>query len=681
MRVLELENATLRDPTGIEPDLHVVSPKLERGRIQVFDEKTGLVRWMPHAEIREKVGNGRLNTIRDGALPRSSLLQRKDADDTALLTAVAILTEIKEVCREHDLSFNQGYWKWREGKVKEAAARGEEPPHMPARPTAYRWYQRDSKNLPLLLGDACKGNRTRRYSAKLDDLIVEEADANYLVQKSRWTINKLTEHINHKASDKGLLRTGQQVSVEYVRAVIYRDKTADEHGARMDPKEAIAAKAVAKNQIRVGSPLQRVEQDALHLPFVAMTKWGPSSNLWLVHAIDCFGSWPVGWKLVIGAPTSSASLKCLELVMFPLKQTILHTMGIECALQLNGTPMQLIFDNGAENKGDRMARLTRLGIKPMHCKARHAHGKPFIERLNRSLKEALETLDGCTRVDGVDGMRDPIAEGDELMDVEELEKWIVRWYYEDWVHTKLERLKSRVFRDEFVGQTPAQVMKHITEQQYVLPLPPNLDEWKLVQYEESDPTLSRKTGVTVKGFQFKGDNLERLIRIFGEVRIRVLSDPDDFRFVWVPVGPEIDAMLRLQNADVDEATPAYSFQQAQDMLKALPPDLEGEKKREAFRRALYARSAMKSEAGTAPPKKTTKQMSQETTGRAREAAAVDRAAARPVNVGPVTPGAEPAPGSASQVQSQPGPSDANPFASMRQGTLFETQDMQRAKQP
>jgi putative transposase len=680
MRVPELENATLRDPRGIEPDLHVVSAKVERGRIQVFDDKTGVVRLIPRAEIYEKVGKGLLNTIRDGAIPRSSMLQRTDTDDTALLTAMAILTEIKETCREHDVSFNQGYWKWREAKLKKAADAGEDPPQMPARPTVYRWFGRDNKKLPLLLGDSCKGNRARRYSTKIDDLIVQQSEANYLVKKSRWTLSKLTENINLLATDQGLLLTAQKISPEYVRAVIYRHSTADEDGARMDPKDAIAAKAVAKHQIRVGSPLQRVEQDALHLPFVAMTKWGPTSNIWWVHAIDCFGSWPVGWKLVIGAPTSSASFKCLELVMFPLKQTILESMGIECALQLYGTPMQLIFDNGPENKGDRMPRLTRLQIKPMHCKARHAHGKPFIERLNRSLKDALETLPGCTRVNGVDGKRDPIAEGDELMDIEELEKWIVSWYFKQWVNTGLKRLKSRVFRDEFVGQTPSQVMKHITEEEYALPLPPNLDEWKLIQYEQNDLVLSRKTGVTLKGFQFKGDNLERLIRIFGEVRIRVLSDPDDFRFVWVPVGLEIDAMLVLQNADVDETTPAYSYAQAQEMLKSLPPDLEGEKKREAFRREVYGRSAMKP-ATDAPAKKTTRPMSQETTQRAREAAAVARAAARPVDEARRNATApSPAP-SRAPPQDQPAPSGANPFASMRQGTLFETQEMQGTRQP
>jgi hypothetical protein len=38
--------------------------------------------------------------------------------------------------------------------------------------------------------------------------------------------------------------------------------------------------------------------------------------------------------------------------------------------------------------------LTRLDIDPMHCKSRHAHGKPFVGRLNRSLKdyENLRTI-------------------------------------------------------------------------------------------------------------------------------------------------------------------------------------------------------------------------------------------------------------------------------------------------
>jgi hypothetical protein len=61
-----------------------------------------------------------------------------------------------------------------------------------------------------------------------------------------------------------------------------------------------------------------------------------------------------------------------------------------------------------------------------HCKAKEAQGKPFIERLNRSLKEALQRLPG-TRYEGKDGMRDPEALGDELMTIDALEKWIVRW--------------------------------------------------------------------------------------------------------------------------------------------------------------------------------------------------------------------------------------------------------------
>lgn len=41
-----------------------------------------------------------------------------------------------------------------------------------------------------------------------------------------------------------------------------------------------------------------------------------------------------------------------------------------------------------------MEGLTRLDMDPMHCKSRHAHGKPFVGRLHRSLKdyENLRTI-------------------------------------------------------------------------------------------------------------------------------------------------------------------------------------------------------------------------------------------------------------------------------------------------
>lgn len=95
---------------------------------------------------------------------------------------------------------------------------------------------------------------------------------------------------------------GRKLSREYVQKVIREGLTTDVLGARMPGEQRIAARAIAKERIRVGAPLQKVEQDALHLPFVVQTPHGISREVYLVHALDCAHSIPLGWKIVIGYP-------------------------------------------------------------------------------------------------------------------------------------------------------------------------------------------------------------------------------------------------------------------------------------------------------------------------------------------------------------------------------------------
>src|SRR5690606_21177331 len=200
---------------------------------------------------------------------------------------------------------------------------------------------------------------------------------------------------------------------------------------RMDPKQVPASKSVARTRIMVQAPFDRVEQDAVHLPFVIDTPEGPFSNVYLVHAIDCCTSMPLGRRLVIGSPAQSDGLRCIESILFS-KKTAFERLGLKPSFDVFGTPHQLVLDNGPETRGERMRKLPALGIDIKHCKARHPHEKPFIERLNRSLKEALETLPGCTRLDGKDGQRDPGRLGEGCMTAMELERWIGGGYYEGW---------------------------------------------------------------------------------------------------------------------------------------------------------------------------------------------------------------------------------------------------------
>jgi putative transposase len=607
--------------TGDEKDRkEVIGDRVINGQIKVLNVKTMTEAYEQYEDLIAAIANGELYVHRDAApLPRENL-HRTDEEHDALARASQVLVVVQQTAETKSVSVNRAYEDLREKSEKGAPDAVEHP--LPSRSTIYRHLALSRAGLPLLRPNSAKGNRTARHSDAVRELIVDLAEEHYLVPNSRWSLDRLVEKVNAQAREQLLLPPDKGVGKEYVVKVIHEDATTDVEKARMDPADAIAAKAVARNHISVLLPFQRVEQDALHLPFVAKTPHGISRDIWWVHAIDCAPSVPVGWFMVIGNPIVSDSLRCAERVFYP-KKDLLKKHRIANAIDHYGLPMQFIFDNGAENKGRRMYGLASLGTTPIYCRAKAAHGKPFIERLNRSLKKALESLPGCTRFNGKDGARDPVALGDDLMTIEELERWIVRWYFEKWMSKPLRRLKNAIFTDTYCGSTPAACLQQMHTEQYAMPLPPNRRDWLMVRFEKDKATLNRKTGATVRTFQFAGDNLPMLIKHFGEVEVDVLVDPDDFRFVHVPVGPKAE-LVSLKNKVVNDETPAYSFAVAKEMYKDIkdppqPPESV------QFDKDLLARSATP-QLRTAPKRKGQRAESQETTRRTKEAAAHERAA-------------------------------------------------------
>jgi putative transposase len=77
--------------------------------------------------------------------------------------------------------------------------------------------------------------------------------------------------------------------------------------------------------------------------------------------------------------------------MAPIKLKRFKELDVDRDMNVCGMPDQLVIDNGPEVKPSRIqSLLKKLGVDIKCCKARTGHQKPFIERLNRSLKEALE---------------------------------------------------------------------------------------------------------------------------------------------------------------------------------------------------------------------------------------------------------------------------------------------------
>jgi putative transposase len=617
-----LPNDELFEPGRSQARWQVVDPRPRCGRIKLFDCQERQEQYKDLVEINEAVVTGGLVLRRQGAGRVSAAAQNDPQLDERLRRAIRVLARAQALQRRLGCSLARAHDQLKADKLPGTDAA------LPSRATLYRYAKASRAGLPALRGDKNKGNRTQRYDTKVTRLICDTANTLYLRPGSRWTLHDLTHRVNAAAREFGWVGPRSRISRAFVSKTIALNLSADPEVERMDPRLVSAAKSIAKQRIVVTVPLERVEQDALHLPFVVKTVHGEANNCWVVHAIDCATGMVVGWTLMVGAPSASDGLRCVESMLFP-KTAAWKSLGLDYEMAVHGTPHLLVFDNGPEARAERMHRLVRLGVDVMHCRSRAAHGKPYVERLNRALKEALQTLPGCTRMDGVDGRRDPVALGDALMSLPELERWLVRWYYEDWAHRPLMRhLRSDYELPVKLGRTPAERWSRMTgELAFAVPLSPSLSEWRQTLFDHELRTLSRKTGITYRGFNYRGERLPYLIARYGQRQVKVLANPDDFREVFVMDGDDLP-LVPLTEEFVDDSTPAYSFKEAEERFKSPPAPAPGAATRQRLREDVQARAIESS--GSRPRKKSRAERNKEVADKARADQAVRRAAARPL---------------------------------------------------
>jgi len=621
----------LAPPGKPESYFEVLDSRLHAGAIHIFDSVKRENRYVDEPDIRAGISAGSLILHRKG-MPRVSLAAQYD--DTKLHDKVRLLNDslrrIDAIRKQRGLSFKAAIPLAREAYAVEKA---DEllVCAFPSRATLYRARKNQLLGLPVLKGDKNKGNATPRYSKDLVEFVKEVIENEFLVPESKWTVLDLTEYVDREARRLGL-HVGHLISRKFVSARI-DDVTVDADYDRMDPLDRVAGKSFAKQRIRAPFPFARIEQDALHLPFVVRTRNDVFRNIHLVHAIDVCTGYPVGWQLVTAAPREMDSLLCLEKYLTPAKAARFKELGIAHPLNIYGTPAQVIFDNGSEVKGGRIVRLERLGMDVKHCKAKEAQGKPFIERLNRSLKEALQRLPGCTRFEGKDGARDPEALGDKLITVDELEKWIVGWLYKDWVNSPLDRLRwDELLVESVKGKTPNDRLTHqIEEMGHPITMPPPRHEWMAALFEHRMRTLSAKTGITLEhGFRYRGAAMSYLLAKYGDhAQLHVLYNPDDFRQAYVFEGDDLP-LVTLTQEHVRPETPAWTFAEAKEKFDSgmdgwMVPD-----EKVQFLRDMDEAVTGK---GKASKRKTRgkREENKETERRAKENSAVQRAIDRPLS--------------------------------------------------
>ncbi|MFW2355957.1 Mu transposase C-terminal domain-containing protein [Hydrogenophaga sp.] len=627
----------LYDPRVARLVMQVTSSELAMGRVRVLEANADVERWIPYDELRCQIGAGTLEVRRkdnptlavfldhDDATTckrrGSRYLPSKESEDrylAAVHRATKVVNAMNDYCKRHKVSAYAAYDAVREQFI--SSSTGFE---FPSVASVYRMIERDRCKASLITPNKKRGNHDGRHSKAMDAFICRLAKKTYLTEKSKWTLKEFTDACRRMAIARGIAKPASRLSKKYVHKIITTKLHSMPKAARLLKKDRAAQMSVASHRIQVEGILQRVEQDTVHLPFVIMTEDGPCSDVYLIQAIDCASSNVVGWHLQIGAPNESSGLECVESTLFS-KATSFSYFGIDESHDLYGTCGLLVLDNGPEGRGGRFRRLGQLGIDVHYCKARHPQEKPFIERLNRSLKEALQLLPGCTRVDGKDGQRNPVVLGDKLMELKELERWIVHWYFNDWADTVLERfVDEEVSENRGLGVTPRQRFKNIVERVGCpLPLPPNRSDWIRTKYNVVSRKLNIKSGVTFEGYDFKGDNLMRLLHRFGQEPVLVLYDPEDYRRVYVL---EDEALVELTNQSATEFSPAYSFEYAKEHRAQLKKKNSETAKQAAFRTASQEKSLEEHTQKGQPKKSSGRDDKKQVVQRAKQRDAVNRA--------------------------------------------------------
>lgn len=244
-----LYNATLVDTTGKNPKQRVINDRPIDGHIKVLDLATHTERYVEYEALCKGIAVGQFRVERPGLPTPSEILKQRPEDDEALGAAMELVAMVKREMQATGASVNKAY-----GQLLEKESKGELTDlqgKLPSKATIYRHVQNDRQCLPLLRGNHAKGNRTARFSDAVRDLIAEQADQLYLVPKSKWSLKSLAEHVTLLAQEQGHLPQERSLSRDYVLKVILEDLSSDPEKDRMDPKDAIAAKAVARNRIRV----------------------------------------------------------------------------------------------------------------------------------------------------------------------------------------------------------------------------------------------------------------------------------------------------------------------------------------------------------------------------------------------------------------------------------------------
>ncbi|MEG1564992.1 MAG: hypothetical protein RR365_14920, partial [Bacteroides sp.] len=197
---------------------------------------------------------------------------------------------------------------------------------FPSRTVLYRYRDAHYQGRPLLKGNRNKGCRKPRYREEVYGLIEQHAPNLYCMPESRWRMQKLVQFINQQARERGYITPEKLISQRHISGFIQKLGFVDADAHRLDPKLVAAARSIGAKRVQTNFPLERVEMDSLHLPFVVRTAYGQASHVHCTHAIDDHTAMVLGWRITLGSPNEDSGLACVYSTLYT-KQADFQRLG------------------------------------------------------------------------------------------------------------------------------------------------------------------------------------------------------------------------------------------------------------------------------------------------------------------------------------------------------------------
>lgn len=426
-------------------------------------------------------------------------------------------------------------------------------PKCPGATTVYRWHSR----LQSTGGDARaliprfdrRGSQSPRQSQGLLEMFQEAVSEAYSASPLAQgpdihaRLDAMVKHQNacaapHRQLKMPSLRTVYRLMSRigvYDKVVLTRGKPVADKRFRQ-----------IKLGVRTTRILERVEMDhtPLDLFLIDERTWLPLGRPTLTVVIDHYSRMLLGYHLSFGNPSAAAVMAALRHAILPkVPATItIPELKPENTWPCYGLFKEAYLDNGLEFLGKDLESVALdLGFGLLFCPKRTPHFKGVVERYLKTVNyHFAHQVPGASfarfhKRDDYDPLKHALLTFGEFQQV--FEKWVVDVYAQT-VHRG-------------IGTTPMHRWQEGAKV-WEPKLPPDRGMLQRRIGQTTECKL-RKDGITVHSIRYNNQELNRIMRRYGEgVTVRVVYDPEDLAevMVWGPddAEPEVVPALDLSYA-------------------------------------------------------------------------------------------------------------------------------------